>query len=507
MHNNKMLGVAITAALSMGMNTAVQAAAGDFTFDTPAAGAGNVDYAFELFPNSSAVLDAGSAYKVLFEASKAYDQSFYATFSLDSGGWGAALDSTKLVYNINTGTDTTPKIALVDKGDKGETEAKFLISDGGISTSNLLEFSFTITDSDNALQNSGGQIKLSADFKIAANPEKDAQTAPDPLTIANAAQGVGWNIDPDATVGEVAIDVTNNSKTFVGGLTDTMVKLGSFKLKNEGGKKLDLTSNFDFATDLPNATATLTINNGIFNASKDASGALDKEMVFIDYNCDGGDFDTAAGDLAATTLTDSTATWEIDTDPLHTSAAGKPIWTAGGADRCVVVQVDGETPIVQQGNAPEVVLSINFGNQTKSFPGKFRHIKRNGTTCWIYNVPNINALDLGFIRITNMSALDGVLKGELRNEAGEVLFTDVDLLEGATLGPNATTVIPHTKLAEFAAAVDPANEVWDRRAALIISSNLPEGSLEAFGLLRKSGTPGGPLMNISTGAAGNSCSN
>jgi hypothetical protein len=497
MHNNKVLGVAITAALSMGMNTAVQAAAGDFDLTVPAAG---VNYAYELFPDSTTAINTTAPNKVVYEASKAFSDEFYAKFTLSSGGWDAALDSGALVAS-GGGT----KVALVDKGDKGDSEAKFLIT-GGVALTDTLTFDFKFTDTDNVLANEGGQIKLSAYFGIAANETLIAQTTPDDLLVANAVQGVGWDIEPDTTAGEIAIDVTNNSQTFVGGVTDTMVNLGSFALFDRAALDLAATT-FNFDVDLPTATATLTVTNGIFNASKDATGTLNKEMVFIDWDCNStGTFDETAGDIAATTLTDTTATWDIDSDPLHSGT--NPLWTTGNTrDNCIKVIADGTTPIKPQANAPDVLLSLNFGNQTKDFPGKLRHVKRNGTTCWIYNVPNINALDLGFIRVTNSSSLNGVLKGELRNEAGDILFTEVDLLEGSTLAPNATAVIPNTKLAEFAKAVDPANEVWDRRAVLIISSNLPEGTMEAFGLLRKSGTPGGPLMNISTGAGGNSCNN
>lgn len=504
MHNNKVLGVAITAALSMGMNTAVQAAAGDFTLTSPA----GVDYAFELFPDNTTAINTTGANTVQYEASKAFSDEFYAKFTLSSGGWDAALDSGALVAS-GGGT----KVALVDKGDKGDSEAKFLITNGGVALGDTLTFSFKFTDTDNVLANEGGQIKLSAYFGIAANDTLEAQTTPDDLVIANAVQGVGWNIEPDTTAGEIAIDVTNNSQTFVGGVTDTMVNLGSVALFDRTAVDLAATT-FNFDADLSTATATLTVTNGIFNASKDATGALNKEMVFIDWDCNStGTFDETAGDIAATTLTDTTATWDIDSDPLHSGT--NPLWTTGNTrDNCIKVIVDGTSSIKPQANAPDVLLSLNFGNQTKDFPGKLRHIKRNGTTCWIYNVPNISALDLGFIRISNFSSLDGVLKGELRgtpagttDSTSTILFTEVDLLEGSTLAPNATTVIPHTKLAEFAKAVDPANEVWTGRAVLIISSNLPEGTMEAFGLLRKSGAPGGPLMNISTGASGNSCNN
>jgi hypothetical protein len=105
------------------------------------------------------------------------------------------------------------------------------------------------------------------------------------------------------------------------------------------------------------------------------------------------------------------------------------------------------------------------------------------------------------IRITNDSpTVDGFVKGKLRDANGTQLFQKT-LIELGSLKPHQTVRLTLDDLKG-------GGETWKGRAVLTLESNIPHPLMQVFGLLRAreaQGFPETPLMNMSTGATGNSC--
>jgi hypothetical protein len=170
---------------------------------------------------------------------------------------------------------------------------------------------------------------------------------------------------------------------------------------------------------------------------------------------------------------------------------------AAVADKCaIVIQADGTTTIEDHPSAPTAMLNIKYATGAKEFSSKLLQIKRNGTVCKLYNIPASNAVDALSIRVTNTSRQAGVVKGTLQALDGTTIFTNQDLIPA--LASNATVRVDAAALKVLAGGTD-----WTGRAVLTLSSNIKDGSLEVFSLVRNKA--GGPLMNLSGGASGNGC--
>ena len=242
-------------------------------------------------------------------------------------------------------------------------------------------------------------------------------------------------------------------------------------------------------------SGTLTITNGIFGASSADDG------VFIEITGTDCTF-TENDDIPATDLTPTEATWELTEDNLTDMT---------GAAKKICVVASGDAAINDNTEAPEATLAVTYASGLTTFDNnKLALIKRNGTVCTFYNVPNANAKDEGFFRFTNKSTKEGTLLGTLRNRDGDILFQDVTLQDA--LAVKATAVVKATDLHQFAIDANSAaleeGRLWSGRAILTVSSDLPD--MEGFGLLRGKdlANPGftlGPLINLSTGATGNGC--
>jgi hypothetical protein len=202
------------------------------------------------------------------------------------------------------------------------------------------------------------------------------------------------------------------------------------------------------------------------------------------------------GDLLAETVTDTEATWNFDTDTMTHETDGVVAKCSNGCD--IIIEADGQTQIQAQAEAPLATANTTIASKTKASTGKLLHIKRNGSVCTLYNIPNTAAVDELSVRITNMGNKEGVVLGTLRGLDGTAIFTNGTLVEA--LAPNTSTRIDANALKTLAGGTD-----WAGRAVLTLSSTIPEGNMEAYGLVRNKA--GGPLMNLSTGASGDGCDN
>ena len=125
----------------------------------------------------------------------------------------------------------------------------------------------------------------------------------------------------------------------------------------------------------------------------------------------------------------------------------------------------------------------------------YGRVLRNGCQVTLFNVPNVNAADKGFVRLTNTSNLPGEVNAYIWNEAGEQKDVSAQLLDNldahattifSTDASNANAVYLGDVLPEFAAETS-------GRGRLVIQGAFP--SCEALGLIRSSQ---GTLTNMTS---------
>jgi hypothetical protein len=212
--------------------------------------------------------------------------------------------------------------------------------------------------------------------------------------------------------------------------------------------------------------------------------------VYIDVT--GLDKKIAADEFTNTT----TAKWDLDATDLGTTMLDQ-------GDLDMVLTVKGDTEINENRQIQtKGTLAIEFdGGNSVTRSTFLRHLKKNGTVCTLYNIPASNALDIVNIRVTNDSpSVDGFVKGKLRDMDNKVIFQKT-LIEQGNLKPHQTVRLQMEDLTADGSA-------WTGRAVLVLESNIPHPLMQVYGLLRAreaTGFPETPLMNMSTGATGDSC--
>lgn len=550
MRENKILGVAIGATLlSMGSTGTVHAVVGNaqsgpelaviYPFNGTGYATGNVNVAAAVTPtpgmaiinvntaNSGQVGAVTSASAIAYElvspstglANPLPDQADFYTlfqfgdtyspiqqdvvvkFSLTNGAtWGTALGSDALedVLMDNVGAnsdDPDVDIALIEGGQAEQNSVVFLVQASNaniITKKTLLQFKFDVTNVGSSLSGVGGSVGLEVGWG-ASYGSYDIET--DSVTLVTAKKGTDIIFEKGDE--DVEIDVAQGSTKFINSdYGDTAVSLGTLEMNipATAAKIANLVNDYGVANG--GATSgTLTITNGIFGASSADDG------VFIEITGTDCAF-TDTDDIPATDLTPTEATWELTEDNLTDMA---------GTAKKICVVASGDAAINDNTEAPEATLAVTYASGLTTFDNnKLALIKRNGTVCTFYNVPNANAKDEAFFRFTNKSTKEGTLLGTLKNRDGDVLFQDVTLQDALAI--KATVVVKATDLHQAAidanSAALEAGKLWAGRAILTVSSDLPD--MEGFGLLRgkdltNPGSTTGPLINVSTGATGSGC--
>jgi len=428
--------------------------------------------------------------------------NFQAKFELSNGAtFGADLeyDTTNLDF-VPHPSGTHAAATPSSGGNAGDSEVTFLIQPDDNSTfskdgSHTLFLRYTLDNLD-ALQSAGEEIELTVSlYDAAGNTQIDTPS----ITKTVATSDRGSELRLESETGAVYIDVSTGSINFTGStiISETMVALGAVSITSNDGTIKNDGSQWQFTVDEPTPdSATLTIINGNFAASVEGTTGA----VFLDMDGDGTlDTETDAIDRTADSLTIDTAIWNLDSDDL--SAIVTQTESSGGVD--MIIMADGTTEINEFSDPPEATLVISYSGSKDTFTKKLRHIKGNGTKCTLYNVPNPNAIDEVNIRISNTSGSAGVLRGSLRDMDGTYLFKNALLLaEGETIASNQTIRFTNTDIDAIVASENGGTSTWTaRRAVLTISSDVT--SMEMFALLRSK--TGGPLINLSVGGTGNGC--
>jgi hypothetical protein len=440
--------------------------------------------------------------------------NFNAKFSLSNGAaFGNEIDlatGTNLDFVAHP-SGTHASVTPNGGGDKGDSEVTFLVQPASSSPFNrtkadpdnsTLVLRFQLTDLE-ALQSPGEEIKMTVSLfdSNGTNPIDTVETA----TVAASARGSDIELEADG--GPAEIDVSTGSVNFIGNgiITPTMVSLGTLTLDYEAGSIVADGSQWIFGSSDPRPeSATLTVTNGNFAASLSTTdGGTGNGTVFLNldkdetYDTDNSNPTTDPADIPATSVTADTAIWELDEDDVDAMRLNNTSY--------ITILADGTTEINDFNDPPEATFVVTYGGGNKdTFKKKLLQIKRNGTVCTLYNVPNINALDVMNLRITNTSSQAGVLRGTLRLMDGTILFKNELLLGDETapgeVAPNQTVRLTSQNIDDVSVAAGNASG-WQGRAILTVSSNVT--SMEMFGLLRSSS--GGPLINMSVGGSGSGC--
>ncbi|HIE02497.1 MAG TPA: hypothetical protein EYP59_19805 [Thiotrichaceae bacterium] len=478
MSKNKILSAAIVAALSTGVQ------AGEFKLlqnDGSTEMTTPYIYAYEQFPASGTdALDY--QYYAEYTVANAISADIYVTFTLSAGTWGSRLSSSDLTL---TSTSTTP-ISIVDQGQTDQSSAQFLVASAGdqsLSANDKLKLKFKVGGVAGVLSVAGTPIKLDVVFATASG----GTGIPDePKSVSVASSGVGAEIElkKDQTAGDVAIDVARGGTVFLGGLDDTTVSLGTVNISNPSNKLKNKNGTLDW--DFSASEGTLTVRDGIFAASTPESVYLDLVSPQTEYNAPSGTSST--GDIKADSVDATEATWKLSSDELnqiYTSTTAVPI----------IVKANGTSIINENGNPPNATFTIKYATDAV-YSGKLRHIERNGMVCKLYNIPNPDATDALSIRVTNKTALTGLVLGTLTAMDTTALFTNETLVEA--LAPQNTVRLG---IDDLVAKLPEGTTSWAGRAVLTLNSDLTD--IEIFGLVRNKA--GGPLMNMSLDASGNAC--
>ncbi|GEM_PF-2453195 len=531
MFSKTTLSAAIAVALSMGIGTVAQAASftdlSTITFNQCntttgtattecVASTSTVTYAYEQFSTAEAKLDF--PFRVRYRPAssnlgKGYD--VYVNFTLSGEAtWNGGLTTNNLTIQSQEGTTTTtPEVAIVAKGSTADSVVSFRINTsktGALTTAQIIDFKFKLTNVQKALKTPGGQITLTAAFKVAqatdptSSANKDADTPARTVSLASSVAGANLAFEYREAA-KAYINVETDGKTFTGGgkKSDTEVDYGfvKFDSTSKGLKTASLLAQTGLFT--ASAAATdywlpvietfkLSIDTGNFSAS----GVPTDGKVYIDL---GSGNKLKASTLSADKLT---ATWDYNS---ASDTAGLLVKLTAVGEHPIMLTVNGTDSINENRKAPpKGTLSIGYaGGGALARSATLRHLKRNGTVCTLYNIPNSAALDLVHLRITNDSAgTTGFVKGSLRDMDGTNVFKGKMLIDVGGLAPHQTV---HLGMADLTSN----GETWGGRGVLTLESNIPEPYMQVYALLRAAGLPDefpeSPLMNLSTGASGNGC--
>ena len=400
---------------------------------------------------------------------------------------------TSITAATGHGPDALPLKAKTGTG-SGKSTATFLIpaskhTDLNLETGDRMMLLYKL-GSTKALASPGQKINMTVALatsltNIKVNPARE-------LTVASSKPGIKVLDMKPLEGGEIKISVLSDSKEFTGDgapfIGTNEAKIGLINLDNDDStsqevKAADGETKFEIGkTGALADKSTLQITDGQFAASLKTPGTV---LV-----------QAGTTNLQADTVTETDATWNLHDTGLIAIEAAILDKTA------IHFKVDGSTAINVPENNPHATLTIDF-DDTKmtdlTIEADLRKIKKDGTICHIYNVPNTTAADALSVRITNDSAVAGKLTVALYNMDGtEAIAAGTELFEGEEIKPDETRRISAADLETLAGAA------WSGRARAVISSTLPK--LAVLALLRQN-VPGGALVNMSVGATGNSCNN
>ena len=194
----------------------------------------------------------------IYEFESTVNEKFLAKFELSNGatlGQDVRLDTTKLdfvAHPSGSHVAVTSSGAFGPSGKSGESIATFLVQPADDTATfvsgDTLFFRFKLKDLD-ALQSPGEEIKMTVTIYDQTGSNQTDSPAPSE-TVASSARGANISLDAIATT--VQIDVSQESKMFVGNIIDdTTAALGNLKVSSQSGRLQANGTNWTFASDNP----------------------------------------------------------------------------------------------------------------------------------------------------------------------------------------------------------------------------------------------------------------
>lgn len=166
-----------------------------------------------------------------------------------------------------------------------------------------------------------------------------------------------------------------------------------------------------------------------------------------------------------------------------------------GYTLCAVAKT---TAVIPETNSITATATADFFNSrymNDEATKEYGVIRRNGCSISLFNLPNVNAADDGFIRFTNVSNIAGSIRASVWKEDGTT--SDVDVEVASTIPAHGTLVF-HTAADQqtgvyLGSKLPGFGALTSGRARIILTGAFP--ACEALGLVRSGN---GPLVNMTS---------
>ncbi len=166
-----------------------------------------------------------------------------------------------------------------------------------------------------------------------------------------------------------------------------------------------------------------------------------------------------------------------------------------GYTLCAVAKT---TAVIPETNSITATATADFFNSrymNDEATKEYGVIRRNGCSISLFNLPNVNAADDGFIRFTNVSNIAGSVRASVWKEDGTT--SDVDVEVASTIPAHGTLVF-HTAADQgtgvyLGSKLPGFGALTSGRARIILTGAFP--ACEALGLVRSGN---GPLVNMTS---------
>lgn len=166
-----------------------------------------------------------------------------------------------------------------------------------------------------------------------------------------------------------------------------------------------------------------------------------------------------------------------------------------GYNVCAVAKT---TAVIPETNSITATVTADFFNSrymNDEATKEYGVIRRNGCSISLFNLPNVNAADDGFIRFTNVSGIAGSVRASVWKEDGTT--SDVDVEVASTIPAHGTLVF-HTAADQqtgvyLGSKLPGFGALTTGRTRIILTGAFP--ACEALGLVRSGN---GPLVNMTS---------
>ncbi|WP_278462694.1 hypothetical protein [Stutzerimonas kunmingensis] len=362
-----------------------------------------------------------------------------------------------------------------------------VISQGGTANDSFVMFEVTNNDAAVAVPANAKVVFTPGNLKITGKNNLTAayslyETAIDAVNQTNAlagkaaapfisfASGLKTLVESVGTQKVIDVSAIPTSSKFKGALSTTTAKIGGVAVDVETNLVEYTTANPVTLGDLV-AAGTKLVVTGDFSAAKTA-GVLDKAKLFIDVD------DSKAynvGDIQASALTATTATFELDTTALGAVAAS-PTYAS------IYYSVDGTSPISPATYSAVYDVTANTAANTADVNlGQLSGLAKNGASEDVVvtmKPKSAGGFYTNVIRVTNKSGIEGDITITVINDNGERATVNLGSIAGQTsntLKAGASTT--QINVDDIFAAATGLSLAGQGKLRLVVDSTIPEDGL------------------------------